>query len=41
MEFINEGVLGEILSSLEYEKIARDLRIDYCKFETNVVRRIA
>jgi len=35
-DFVDEGLFGEIPSSIEnyidYEKIARDLRMDYCEF---------
>ena len=44
-DFINEGMFGEIPKSLEYyidySAIARDLRMDYCEFEPNVVARLA
>ena len=45
MEFVEEGLFGEIPKALEfyidYERIARDLRIDYCEFTDNVIGRVA
>ena len=44
-DFVDEGLFGEIPKTLEYyidyEKIARDLRMDYCEFEPNVIGRVA
>ena len=44
-QFIDDGYFGEIPKSLEflidYEKIARDLRVDYTEFEANVIGRVA
>ncbi len=44
-DMVDEGLFGEIPKSLEsyidYEKIARDLRIDYSEFEPNVIGRVA
>ncbi len=44
-QFIDDGLYGEIPRSLEfyidYEKIARDLRMGYTEFETNVIGRVA
>lgn len=44
-DFVEEGLFGEIPKTLEYyidyEKIARDLRMDYCEFEPNLVGRVA
>lgn len=43
MQFVDDGLFGEIPESLEsyinYEKIARDLRIDYSEFESRVIGR--
>ena len=43
-EFVDEGLFGEIPKSLEYyiaySCIARDLRMDYTEFETNVIGRV-
>jgi antirestriction protein len=43
--FVEEGLFGEIPKALEfyidYERIARDLRMDYCEFEENVIGRVA
>ena len=43
MQFIDDGVYGVIPENLEsyidYEKIARDLRMDYCEFESRVIAR--
>ena len=44
-DFVDEGVFGEVPKLLEnyidYELIARDLRIDYTEFEPNVIGRAA
>lgn len=44
-DFVDEGLFGEIPKTLEYyidyEKIARDLRMDYCEFEPNLIGRMA
>ena len=44
-DFVDEGLFGEIPKSLEYyidySAIARDLRMDYCEFEDNVIGRVA
>ena len=44
IDFVDEGLFGEIPKTLEYyidyEKIARDLRMDYCEFEPNVIGRV-
>jgi len=44
-DFIEEGLFGEIPKALEYyidyEKVARDLRMDYSEFEPNVIGRVA
>ena len=44
-DFIDEGLFGEIPKSLvyyiDYSAIARDLRMDYSEFETNVIGRVA
>ena len=44
-DFVEEGIYGEIPRSLEYyidySAIARDLRMGYCEFETNVIGRVA
>ena len=43
-DFIDEGLFGEIPKSIEsyidYEAIARDLRMDYSEFEPNVIARV-
>ena len=43
-DFVDEGLFGEIPKALEfyidYEKIARDLRMEYCEFEPNVIGRV-
>ena len=45
MRFVDDGLYGEIPKSLEfyidYEKIARDLRMDYSEFESNIIGRMA
>ncbi len=45
MQFVDNGLYGEIPKNLEfyldYEKMARDLRMDYTEFESNVIGRIA
>lgn len=45
MQFIDDGLYGEIPKSLEfyldYEKMARDLRMDYSEFESNIIGRVA
>lgn len=44
-DFVDEGLFGEIPKALEfyidYEKIAKDLRMDYTEFEDNVIGRVA
>lgn len=44
-EFVEQGLFGEIPKALEfyidYSAIARDLRMDYCEFEDNVIGRVA
>jgi antirestriction protein len=44
-DFIDEGLFGEIPKALEfyidYERIARDLRMEYCEYEPNVIGRVA
>jgi len=44
-DFVDEGLFGEIPKALEYYidygAIARDLRMDYCEFEPNVIGRMA
>ena len=44
-DFVEEGLFGEIPKSLEfyidYEAIARDLRMDYTEFQDNVIGRVA
>ena len=44
-DFVDEGLFGEIPKSLEYyidySAIARDLRMDYCEFQDNVIGRVA
>ncbi|MDF1882708.1 antirestriction protein ArdA [Sulfurimonas sp. SAG-AH-194-C21] len=44
MQFVDDGVYGEIPKSLEfyldYEKMARDLRMDYTEFESNIIGRV-
>ncbi len=44
-DFVDEGLFGEIPKTLEYyidyERIARDLRMDYNEFEPNVIGRVA
>jgi len=44
-DMVDEGLFGEIPKSLEsyidYEQIARDLRMDYSEFEPNVIGRVA
>ena len=44
-EFVEQGLFGEIPKALEfyidYERIARDLRMAYCEFEDNVIGRVA
>ena len=44
-DFIDDGLFGDIPKSLEYyidySAIARDLRMDYCEFEPNVIGRVA
>ena len=44
-DFVNDGLFGEIPTSLEhyidYEAIARDLRFDYTEVETNVIARVS
>lgn len=43
-QFIDEGLYGEIPEGLEcyldYGKLARDLSLDYCEFESGVVGRV-
>ena len=45
MQFIDDGLYGEIPKSLEfyldYEKMARDLRMDYTEFESNIIGRVS
>ena len=45
MQFVDDGLYGKIPKSLEfyldYEKMARDLRMDYSEFESNIIGRIA
>lgn len=45
MEFVDEGLYGEIPKSLEfyidYKAIARDLKMDYTEFESAVIGRMA
>jgi Antirestriction protein (ArdA). len=45
IQFIDDGLYGEIPKSLEfyldYEKMARDLRMDYSEFESNIIGRVA
>ena len=44
-DFVDEGLFGEIPESvinyIDYEKIARDLRMDYSEFEDGVIGRVA
>jgi len=44
-DLVDDGCFGEIPKALEYyidyEAIARDLRMDYTEFETNVIGRVA
>lgn len=44
MQFVDDGFYGEIPKSLEfyldYEKMARDLRMDYTEFESNIIGRV-
>ena len=44
MQFIDDGLYGEIPESLEfyidYEAMARDLRMDYSEFDNNVIGRM-
>ncbi len=44
-DFVDEGLFGEIPKSLEFyidhSAIARDLRMDYSEFESNVIGRVA
>lgn len=44
-DFVDEGLFGEIPKALEfyidYSAIARDLRMDYCEFQDNVIGRVA
>lgn len=44
MQFIDNGLYGEIPKSLEfyldYGKTARDLRMDYAEFESNIIGRV-
>ncbi len=44
MQFVDDGFYGEIPKRLEfyldYEKMARDLRMDYCEFESNIIGRV-
>lgn len=43
-QFIDEGLYGEIVEGLEcyidYVKLARDLELDYCEFESGIVGRV-
>lgn len=45
IQFVDDGLYGEIPKSLEfyidYEKIARNLRMDYSEFDTNIIGRVA
>jgi len=45
MQFVDDGLYGKIPKSLEfyldYEKMARDLRMDYCEFESCIVGRVS
>ena len=44
-DFVDEGLFGEIPKSIQnyidYSAIARDLRMDYTEFETNIIGRVA
>ena len=43
-QFIDEGLFGEITEGLEcyldYGKLARDLEMDYCEFESGIIGRV-
>ena len=45
MQFVDDGLYGKIPKNLEfyldYEKIARDLRMDYCEFESCIIGKIS
>ena len=44
MQFVDDGLYEEIPKRLEfyldYEKMARDLRMNYTDYESNIIRRV-